>query len=98
MLEKALVLALYGAQCMVATAPFPAGEAVGGSITPRLAMSLCGWGRWPPRTAPGPPLVVPLHFFHEGGRSTLERGGMLDGAMASLRALSTQGEWQRRWA
>lgn len=34
MLEKALVLALYGAQCMVATAPFPAGEAVGGSITP----------------------------------------------------------------
>ena len=34
MLEKALVLALYGAQCMVATAPFPAGEAEGGSITP----------------------------------------------------------------
>ena len=93
MLEKALVLALYGPQCMVAMAPLPTGEAAGGSITPNCF--IVAWAGGLPEQSLGP--LYLSTFFHEGGLSTLEQGGMLDGAMASPRALSTQGEWQGRW-
>ena len=66
--------------------PFPRWGSSGRQHHPRLAMSLCGAGRRPPRTAPGPPLVVPLHFFHEGGRSTLERGRKIMGEDGALQA------------